>query len=124
MDGPGIWRVTRVDTENPLAPDQAFKQTWLSHGHHSSTNVTHIREAGGIRAHIHREHDETIYVIEGQGEFRFGAELKAVSPGDVIVAPAGTVHGPTANSPTFVFLSVFAPEFDPANPDRVFVEEL
>ncbi|HEY7269708.1 MAG TPA: cupin domain-containing protein, partial [Dehalococcoidia bacterium] len=94
---------------------------WLVHTPHSSTNVTHIREHGGIRAHIHRTHDETICVVEGAGEFRIGDEVKSVKPGDVIVAPAGAIHGPTANSPEFVFLSVFAPEFDPANPDREFI---
>ena len=60
-------------------------------------------------------------MVEGAGAFRLGDDVREVKPGDVIVAPAGTVHGPTPDSPAFVFLSVFAPEFDPANPDREFV---
>ena len=80
-----------------------------------------FREGGGAAPHIHRQHDEIIGVIEGEGEFRLGDDVIRIKPGDVIVAASGTVHGPTPNSPAFVFLSVFAPEFDPANPDREFV---
>ncbi len=123
MDGSGIWNVGEVDGSNPLPEGEGFKNNWLAHTPHSSTNVTQIREKGGARAHIHRDHDEIIYVAEGEGEFRLGDEVKRVRPGDIVVAPSGTVHGPTPNSPRFVFLSVFAPEFDPANPDRVFVED-
>ncbi|HXH20927.1 MAG TPA: cupin domain-containing protein [Dehalococcoidia bacterium] len=119
---PGIWRIEDVDRENPLPAETGFRNTWLEHTPHSSTNVTQIRERGGARPHIHERHDEIMCVVRGEGEFRLGDEVRQVKPGDVIVAPAGTVHGPTANSPYFVFLSVFAPEFDPANPDRVFVE--
>jgi quercetin dioxygenase-like cupin family protein len=119
---PGIWHVDDVDRENPLPEDTGFRNTWLEHTPHSSTNVTQIREGGGARPHIHERHDESICVIQGDGEFRLGDEVRNVKPGDVIVASAGTVHGPTPNSPRFVFLSVFAPEFDLASPDRVFVE--
>lgn len=122
MEESGIWRVSEVASGDPLGADQGFKNSFLSHSPRSSTNVTQIRAAGGARAHIHREHDEVIVVMEGAGEFRLGDEVREVRPGDVVVAPAGTVHGPTADSPAFVFVSVFAPEFDPRNPDRIFVE--
>lgn len=122
MSEPGIWHVHEVNRSNPLAADQGFKNNWLLHTPRCSTNVTQIREKGGAAAHIHREHDEIIFVAEGEGEFRLGDEVKQVRPGDVIVAPAGAVHGPTPNSPRFVFLSIFAPEFDPSNPDRVFID--
>jgi quercetin dioxygenase-like cupin family protein len=124
MSEPGIWHVKDVDQENPLPDDQGFKGTFLVHTPRSSTNITHIREGGGLRAHIHRDHDEIFYIVQGEGELRLGDELKRVKAGDVVIAPAGTIHGPTANSPEFVFLSIFAPEFDPANPDRHFVEEI
>ena len=118
----GVWNVNDVDKANPLPADLGFRNTWLVHTPHSSTNVTQIREGGGARPHTHREHDEIIFVTEGEGEFRIGDEVRLVRPGDVIVASAGTVHGPTSSSPRFVFLSIFAPEFDPANPDRVFID--
>ncbi len=121
MADSGIWDVNAVDGANPLPAEQGFKNNWLAHTGKSSTNVTQVRAGGGVPLHYHREHDEIICVIAGEGEFRLGEELRQVKPGDVIVVVAGTVHGTTANSPEFVFLSVFAPEFDPANPDRVFV---
>ena len=121
MAAEGIWNAPKVDSEGPLSEGEGFRNNWLAHTPRSSTNVTQIREHGGAAAHIHREHDEIIYVVEGDGEFRLGDEVRQVKPGDLIVAPAGTVHGPTPRSPRFVFVSVFAPEFDPAQPDREFV---
>ncbi len=44
-----------------------------------------------------------------------------LSPGDVVIAPAGTPHG--AKSGGLVLLSVFGPGQDPASWDRVQVEE-
>jgi len=117
----GIWQVLEVDRANPLAEGEGFRNNWLAHTPRTSTNVTQIREHGGAAQHYHAEHDEVIFVAQGEGEFRLGDEVRTVKPGDVVVAPAGVVHGPTPNSPRFVFLSVFAPGFDPANPDRVFV---
>jgi quercetin dioxygenase-like cupin family protein len=114
MADPGVWNVSEVDKDNPLPGDLGFRNTWLVHTPYSSTNVTQIREGGGARPHIHREHDEIIFVSEGAGEFRIGDDVKSVRP-DVITR--GTVHGPTPNSLRFVFLSL-PPEFDPQSGPR------
>ena len=58
MAGEGIWDIREVDRANQLSAEQGFKNTWLAHTPHSSTNVTHIRERGGVGPHIHRRHDE------------------------------------------------------------------
>ncbi|HWA20041.1 MAG TPA: cupin domain-containing protein [Devosia sp.] len=39
--------------------------------------------------HVHYGEDELIYVIEGEGTYRFGDQSYAVSAGDMLSAPAG-----------------------------------
>ena len=39
--------------------------------------------------HAHHVNEEMIYVIEGEGEYRFGAETYKVRAGDLIAAPTG-----------------------------------
>ncbi|MCB2114037.1 MAG: cupin domain-containing protein [Parvularculaceae bacterium] len=39
--------------------------------------------------HVHHVNEEMIYVIEGEGEYRFGPQTYKVGAGDLIAAPAG-----------------------------------
>jgi len=41
--------------------------------------------------HVHLGEDELIYIIEGEGTYRFGEETYAVKAGDMLGAPAGGV---------------------------------
>ncbi len=39
--------------------------------------------------HVHYQEDELIYVIAGEGTYRFGTASYPVKPGDILSAPAG-----------------------------------
>jgi mannose-6-phosphate isomerase-like protein (cupin superfamily) len=107
--------------ENPLGESESLRTTWVHHGDHSSAAITSIGP-GGIGPHIHHEHDEVVVVIEGEADFRLGEDVKTVTLGDLVTVPAGTVHAPINSSAGCVLISVFAPRFDPDNPDRHFVD--
>jgi quercetin dioxygenase-like cupin family protein len=47
----------------------------------------------GAAPHIHHEHDETFYVLEGELTVATSAGEIAVLPGDLAYAPRGSVHG-------------------------------
>ncbi len=47
---------------------------------------------GGPPPHVHRDHDETFYVIEGHYVFTRGTDEIEVGPGGVVVVPRGTPH--------------------------------
>jgi quercetin dioxygenase-like cupin family protein len=49
--------------------------------------------------HVHQTMDETIYVLEGDIEFRVGAERFTRPPGSVAFVPRGTHHGFTNPGP-------------------------
>jgi mannose-6-phosphate isomerase-like protein (cupin superfamily) len=43
-------------------------------------------------SHVHYQDDEAWYVLEGALRFRFGDHAFEAGPGDVVLAPKGTVH--------------------------------
>lgn len=52
-------------------------------------------------AHLHEDHESTIYVISGRGEFWWGPQLEhheRVGPGSFIHIPAGMPHLPVNRS--------------------------
>ena len=46
----------------------------------------------GPPPHVHREHEETFYVLEGEFEFFVGDDQTAAPPGTLIVVPRGIPH--------------------------------
>ena len=49
--------------------------------------------AKGSPQHIHRNHDETFYVAEGNFEFSLGTETFAAGPGTFLLVKRGQPHG-------------------------------
>lgn len=45
-----------------------------------------------VPLHVHHEHDEAIYVIEGEIEARVGDEAKRLTPGSFLMMPASIPH--------------------------------
>lgn len=61
-------------------------------------------------AHTHADQDKLYYVVEGRGEATLGEQVSEVEAGDLVLAPAGVVHG-MANTGTepLIVLTLFAP---------------
>jgi mannose-6-phosphate isomerase-like protein (cupin superfamily) len=47
----------------------------------------------GVDPHSHADHVDSFYVLEGEAEFTFGAEVVRAGPGTYVAAPIGVVHG-------------------------------
>ena len=76
--------------------------------------------APGPRPHLHRDHEETFYVLEGKLHVRVGPRRRIVAPaGSFVVVPRGAVHRPSnpGREPTRVLLI-----FSPGGMDRFFEE--
>jgi len=94
--------------------------TFLHRGDHCTLNAVQMEDRiHGIPLHIHKYHDEIIQVMEGEGEVVVGDEKKNLKKGDVFFVPKGTPHALRFGC---IILSIYAPAFDPSNPDRVFLE--
>lgn len=104
------------------APEGGLLLTWIRHTPRSSTGVVDIAPGGGLAPHIHETHDEIMTILDGSAQVRIGDETFTAVAGDVMAVPARTIHAPFHTDEGCLMVSVFAPWFDPENPDRVFVD--
>jgi mannose-6-phosphate isomerase-like protein (cupin superfamily) len=54
--------------------------------------VTIPPRVDGPPQHVHRQHDETFFVVSGEPTFTSAGEIVAARPGMLITAPPGTSH--------------------------------
>jgi quercetin dioxygenase-like cupin family protein len=106
----------------PVFQDEFVTVTHVNRTDRSSTVVAFIEPGGGLRPHFHREHDEIIVFLQGAAVFRLGDEIRQVTASDVISVPAGIIHATLRAETPCVLAAVFAPGFDLANEDRVYVD--
>jgi mannose-6-phosphate isomerase-like protein (cupin superfamily) len=76
---------------------------------------------GGPPPHIHRNEDETFYVLAGSPTFRLGDERIVAGPGDFVNVPKGVLHcfRNFSDEPTRIILT-----FTPAGIEKFFEETL
>jgi len=75
----------------------------------------------GVKKHFHKEHSESIYVLEGEGKMLLGEKTIQIKTGNYIFIPKNTPHKVevTSKEPLKV-LSIQAPFFD--GKDRIILE--
>ena len=95
---------------------QRDARTIVIKGAHELVDVTETWYAAGEQGpdlHIHREHADAFYVLDGALEFRLGpggARQIRLEQGSLVLVPAGVVHAFRAASDTYGrFLNVHAP---------------
>ena len=71
-------------------------------------------------AHYHARHEETVFVIEGEGSMWIDGAPHELVAGTLVHVPRGAVHRVEPRG-LLTVLSIFTPPFD--GEDRVFVEE-
>jgi mannose-6-phosphate isomerase-like protein (cupin superfamily) len=79
-----------------------------SGGAYSLIEYSHRRGAPGPPPHVHREHEEAFYVLEGELTLAVGPDIVTVRAGQTAVVPRGQVHQPSNRSDRpvrFVFVS-------------------
>lgn len=112
-----------IRAANPPDEGERLKATWVYHTERASMAVVEIPPGGGLAPHYHQTHDELMIMVEGECRYRLGDGELVASAGEVVTAPAGTVHAPVSSEDGCLLLAVFAPWFDPDNPDRIFVDD-
>jgi len=80
-----------------------------------------VPPGGGPPLHIHRNEDETFYVVEGECDFQLGDETITAVTGDFVNIPRGSVHRfhNAGAEPVRMVLT-----FTPANIEKFFEETL
>jgi quercetin dioxygenase-like cupin family protein len=65
---------------------------------------------GPIEPHVHEDHTDSFYVLEGEVEFTVGDEIKRAGPGSWVAVPPGVRHGFAIPGPGNAhFLNIHAP---------------
>ena len=104
---------------NPIGGRMVIKALAQDTGGYSlHENIVPAGSPGPL-PHIHRNHEESFYVLEGELTMRVGPRTIIAPAGSFLVVPRGVVHQPSnpAPHPTRVLLI-----FSPAGMDGFFVE--
>jgi mannose-6-phosphate isomerase-like protein (cupin superfamily) len=65
---------------------------------------------GPIEPHVHEDHTDSFFVLEGEVEFTIGDETVRAGPGTWLAAPPGVRHGFSIPGPDGArFLNIHAP---------------
>ena len=72
--------------------DRHYKAT-LFQGQRLMVGLNCLEPGQSQPIHAHDAADKVYVVMEGEGRFMVGEEVRAASAGDVIFAPAGVPHG-------------------------------
>ena len=80
-------------------------------GDAGSASVVEIweREGSGPPRHVHAQHDELWYVLEGRFTFALGDREFQAGPGEVVVGPRGVPHTFRADTPQSRLLDIHTP---------------
>ena len=112
-----VVRLHEILKAHPLKEGDSQTSVELLRGQGVSAHLLQVRSR--VRPHYHKDHEETVYLLEGSGIFILGDRVYPLKAGSLMMIPRGLVHSFEAKQPTSV-LTVFNPPFDPA--DRIFVD--
>ena len=91
-------------------PDGKMGKVRLAAGEFLYAGLNCFAPGQAHHAHTHADQDKLYFVIEGRGEVVLDDEITPVEAGDLVLAPAGVLHGManTGDVP-LVVLTLFAP---------------
>ena len=117
-----LTNIDEILKKNPLKAGE--KNQLIKIAEDETITLAVVRSIGGpgLKKHIHKTHNEMIYVVSGSGQIFVDDEKSVdVKPGNLHFNPMGKVHTsrPAGDEP-FVIISVFTPALKA--PDREFVE--
>lgn len=107
--------------ENPLKPGEKVQLIKIAEDDTISLFIVRSVPGFVLKSHIHKTHDEAVYVIKGTGQMLINDKWVDIKPGNLHFNPMGKVHSlkNTGNEP-LVVLSIFTPGMKET--DRHFVE--
>lgn len=117
--------ITQIDDilkANPLKATEKVQIINVAQDDTATVNVVRLLEGAGLKPHIHKTHDEMVYIIKGTGQMFINGKWIDVKPGTLHFNPMNKIHA-TKNTgkEDLVLLSVFTPSMK--EPDRYFVDE-
>ena len=116
--------VTNIDEilkNNPLKAGEKFQLITVAQDDTITLSVLRLTEGAVVKQHLHKTHDETVYVIKGTGQMFIDGKWVDVKPGSLHFNPMNKVHATkNTGNEQLIAVSVFTPAMKA--PDRHFVE--
>jgi mannose-6-phosphate isomerase-like protein (cupin superfamily) len=116
-----ISSIDEILKANPLPAGQKAQMIKIAEDNAITLYILRATEGVEVKPHIHKTHDESIYVIRGTAQLFIDGKWVDLKPGSIHFNPMGKVHGikQTGTEP-LVVISIFTPAFK--EPDRHFVQ--
>jgi mannose-6-phosphate isomerase-like protein (cupin superfamily) len=114
-------RIDKILEENPMKPGTNVQLIKIAETDAVTLYVVRSIEGYFLKPHVHKTHDESVYVVKGTGQMLIDDKWVDIQPGNVHFNPRGKVHSiKHAGSGELVVISVFTPALK--EPDRHFVQ--
>jgi mannose-6-phosphate isomerase-like protein (cupin superfamily) len=116
-----ISHIDEILKENPLPAGQKAQMIKIAEDNTITFFVLRATEGAEVKPHVHKTHDETVYVIKGTAQMFVNGKWVDLKPGSLHFNPMGKVHGikHTGTEP-LVAISIFTPAMKET--DRHFVQ--
>ena len=116
--------LTQIDDilkANPMKATDKVQLINVAQDDTVTINVARAREGAGLKPHIHKTHNEMVYIIKGSGQMFINGKWIDVKPGTFHFNPMNKVHAAwNTGKEDLVLLSIFTPAM--IEPDRHFVD--
>ncbi len=118
---PIISHIDEILKANPIEAGKKVRLITIAETEAVTVYVVRSIEGYFLKPHIHKTHDESVYVIKGTGQMLINDKWVDIQQGNVHFNPMGKVHSiKHAGSGELVVLSVFTPAMKET--DRHFVQ--
>jgi quercetin dioxygenase-like cupin family protein len=116
--------LTQIDDilkANPLSPTDKVQMITVAQDDTITINVARFIEGAEVKPHLHKTHDEMVYVLKGTGQMFVNEKWIDVKPGTFHFNPTNKVHA-TKNTGKehLVIFSIFTPPMKEM--DRYYVD--
>ena len=98
-----LWFTTARLTIHLSQNDNADGLTLIEH---------HMAEGFAVPLHVHRDEDESFYILQGEVRMQINDEVRRLTPGDALTVSGGTPHSFRVVSPEARFLSMTTGQFE------------
>ena len=98
-----LWFTTARLTIHLSQKDNADGLTLIEH---------HMAEGFSVPLHVHRNEDESFYILQGEVRMQIDDQVRQLIPGDALTVSGGTPHSFRVVSPEARFLSMTTGQFE------------
>jgi mannose-6-phosphate isomerase-like protein (cupin superfamily) len=116
-----INQIDEILKANPLPAGEKVQRIKVAEDNTITVLVLRLVEGAEVKAHLHKTHNETVYIIKGTGRLLVNDKWVDIKPGTLHFNPMGKVHHiKNTGNETVVVIGIYTPAMK--EPDFNFVQ--